>query len=828
MKRLPALILFLFSLVICAQGQVATKDIVSSASDPSSCVVGKLYINTNSPGKLWARIAGGCVRVDGVGAIGAETDPIVKAIIGIVKSNGSTIAAAGASDLPSGIDAAKIADGTVSSAEFQFINSVTSNVQTQIDGKQASLGFTPENSANKDAASGYAGLTAGSLLKTAEFPAFTGDATSSSGGVALTLATVNGNVGTVGSATTSLTVTANGKGLITAISSQTVTPAVGSITGLGTGVGTWLAIPSSANLRSALTDELGTGAALFDGATPTSFVLTSATGLPLSTGVTGTLAAAQEPAHTGDVTNSAGSLALAIANNAVTLAKLATQATNTVLGNATSGTAVPTALAVGTCSTAGSALIWTTNTGFGCNASITAAAVPASGLTGTTLASGVSASSLTSLGTITTLTATTINAFTLGGTIAGGGNQLNNIIIGTTTPLAGSFTAIVGTSSAINGTETITSASATALTAGRLGATTPALQVDASTATSITGIKIKSAAAGGGVAISAIGEASNGNLTLDAQGSGTITVGGTSTGAITLTRATTMSNALTYGGVTLSNAVTGTGNMTLSTSPQFTTGIGVGQAADGTKALILAPAAASDTIAKMRFNNVTATNVDAAFSTYPDSLGTDLWIGSNGMLDSTGNLVRFSTSQANAGLHLQRQGVFQVYTSAASVTPALRFKVDATGKIFMPTITAASAASGADACFQGSGATQEIVTDTALCIVSARRFKFNIADSHVGLSFVNQLHPVSYLLRENPERGPQFGFIAEEVEKIDKRFVTYQVDGQVRSVLYIEMIPVLTKAIQEMQEQHKTDHAQIEIQRRQIEQLKQLRRRSPR
>jgi hypothetical protein len=82
------------------------------------------------------------------------------------------------------------------------------------------------------------------------------------------------------------------------------------------------------------------------------------------------------------------------------LAGLATQATNTVVGNATSGTAVPTALAVGTCSTAASALIWTTNTGFGCNTSITAAAAPASGLTGNTLASGVTASSLTSHGVL--------------------------------------------------------------------------------------------------------------------------------------------------------------------------------------------------------------------------------------------------------------------------------------------------------------------------------------------------------------------------------------------------------------------------------------------
>jgi hypothetical protein len=42
----------------------------------------------------------------------------------------------------------------------------------------------------------------------------------------------------------------------------------------------------------------------------------------------------------------------------------------------------------------------------------------------------------------TTLTANTIGAFTLAGTIAGGGNQINNVIIGTSTPLAGSFTTL--------------------------------------------------------------------------------------------------------------------------------------------------------------------------------------------------------------------------------------------------------------------------------------------------------------------------------------------------------------------------------------------------
>lgn len=91
-------------------------------------------------------------------------------------------------------------------------------------------------------------------------------------------------------------------------------------------------------------------------------------------------------------------------------AALATQATNTIVGNATSGTASPTALAIGTCSTAGSALIWTTNTGFGCNTSITAAAVPASGLTGSTLAAAVTASSLTSAGATFVVNGATIGS----------------------------------------------------------------------------------------------------------------------------------------------------------------------------------------------------------------------------------------------------------------------------------------------------------------------------------------------------------------------------------------------------------------------------------
>jgi hypothetical protein len=66
----------------------------------------------------------------------------------------------------------------------------------------------------------------------------------------------------------------------------------------GTNVQVFLSTPTSANLRAAMTDETGTGLLVFNTSptlvtpilgTPTSGTLTTCTGLPLTTGVTGTL-----------------------------------------------------------------------------------------------------------------------------------------------------------------------------------------------------------------------------------------------------------------------------------------------------------------------------------------------------------------------------------------------------------------------------------------------------------------------------------------------------------------------------------------------------------
>lgn len=117
-----------------------------------------------------------------------------------------------------------------------------------------------------------AGCINATAIRVANAPVLTGNQTITLSGdfsgsgtttIAGTLNTVNANVGSFGSATQSGTFTVNAKGLITAAAGVTVTPAVGSITGLGAGVATFLATPSSANLASAITDETGTGPAVF-------------------------------------------------------------------------------------------------------------------------------------------------------------------------------------------------------------------------------------------------------------------------------------------------------------------------------------------------------------------------------------------------------------------------------------------------------------------------------------------------------------------------------------------------------------------------------------
>ena len=184
-----------------------------------------------------------------------------------------------------------------------------------------------------------------STLPTAAVPAFTGDAMNSAGSLALTLATVNSNVGSFGAAATVPVVTVSAKGLVTAVTTATITPA--AIGALATPTGTVNQILS------------GTGSVL------------------------STLPTAAVPAFTGDVTNTAGSLTTTIAASAVTLAKMANLAANSILGNNTASPAAPIALTVAQTQALIQLRIGTTSTAQGGTITLTATSTRQQIVTGT-------------------------------------------------------------------------------------------------------------------------------------------------------------------------------------------------------------------------------------------------------------------------------------------------------------------------------------------------------------------------------------------------------------------------------------------------------------
>lgn len=94
-------------------------------------------------------------------------------------------------------------------------------------------GLTVTPGANTVLVGNGSGYTLSSTIPAATLPAFTGDVTKPAGGVSLTLADVNANVGSFGTATNVASFTVNAKGLITAASNTPITGTSGNFAVIG-------------------------------------------------------------------------------------------------------------------------------------------------------------------------------------------------------------------------------------------------------------------------------------------------------------------------------------------------------------------------------------------------------------------------------------------------------------------------------------------------------------------------------------------------------------------------------------------------------------------
>ena len=144
-------------------------------------------------------------------------------------------------------------------------------------------------------------------------------------------------------------------------------------------------------------------------------------------------------------------------------------------------------------------------------------------------------------------------------------------------------------------------------------------------------------------------------------------------------------------------------------------------------------------------------------------------------------------------------GVISGYSGRIGIgTTTPGYTLDVNGQIHVGTLASASATS---ICRNGN-----VLSSCS----SSIRYKENVKDAPFGLKDVMKMRPVTFKWKGRDEND--LGFIAEEMEKVNKLFVSYE-HGKIEGVKYPQLTSVLANAIKQQQ-------AEIEQQRTEIDRLK--------
>jgi hypothetical protein len=86
-------------------------------------------------------------------------------------------------------------------------------------------------------------------------------------------------------------------------------------------------------------------------------------------------------------------------------------------------------------------------------------------------------------------------------------------------------------------------------------------------------------------------------------------------------------------------------------------------------------------------------------------------------------------------------------------------------------------------------------------VVSSARYKRNIQPMGSQSEKLQQLRPVTFRYKHDPQGEQQYGLIAEEVAKVYPELVIKGADGKVESVQYHALIPMLLNEVQHQQQE---------------------------
>lgn len=113
----------------------------------------------------------------------------------------------------------------------------------------------------------------------------------------------------------------------------------------------------------------------------------------------------------------------------------------------------------------------------------------------------------------------------------------------------------------------------------------------------------------------------------------------------------------------------------------------------------------------------------------------------------------------------------------------------------------------------GSGTTLPVMVDMNGQLgttSSSRRTKEDIQDMGAGTERVFSLRPVTFRYKAHPDGGTHFGLIAEEVEAVMPELVVRGEDGQILTVAYHELAPILLNELQKQRRDVQALRAELE------------------
>src|SRR5262249_4576545 len=106
-------------------------------------------------------------------------------------------------------------------------------------------------------------------------------------------------------------------------------------------------------------------------------------------------------------------------------------------------------------------------------------------------------------------------------------------------------------------------------------------------------------------------------------------------------------------------------------------------------------------------------------------------------------------------------------------------------------------------------------------VTSSARYKQDIETMASRSQGLLKLRPVTFSYKNDASTAPHYGLIAEEVATVYPELVTRTASGEVQTVKYHELIPMLLNELQHEHQALQREHQAVEQQRAEVGMLRQ-------